>query len=389
MEIISTTPMPEYHVLIVAAGQGLRVGADLPKQYLNISDKSILKQSIDRFSSCKTLTVVIHPDFEDLYHKTAFGGVNLRPPVFGGATRRDSVFRGLQALNHLRGGDIVLIHDAARPFVSVDEIDRLVQEAAKTGAATLATPVSDTLRHSDGHTVDRDGLWAIQTPQAFRYDLICEAHRKADPSIAYTDDSAMVAAFGHKVSYVMGARMNFKITTADDLAFARMLVSSRMETRTGSGYDVHAFKDEPAAHIKLCGVDVPHTRAIDAHSDGDVGLHALTDALLATIAAGDIGSHFPPSDPQWKNADSGQFIRKAVELVTAEGGRIVNLDVTIVCERPKVGPYREAMQKRVADLCGVAASRVSIKATTSEKLGFTGREEGIVAQALANVEFPR
>lgn len=365
------------------------MGGDVPKQYIKISDKSILEQSIIAFSSSKTLTTVIHPDFEEFYLKIAPQGDKFRPPVFGGATRQDSVFLGLQALNHLGGGDIVLIHDAARPFVSADEIERLVREAAKTGAATLAIPVSDTLRHNDGHTVDRDGLWAIQTPQAFRYDLICEAHRKAVPSTVYTDDSSMVAALGHKVSYVMGSRMNFKITTADDLTFARMLVSSRMETRTGSGYDVHAFKDEPATHIKLCGVDVPHARAIDAHSDGDVGLHALTDALLATIAAGDIGSHFPPSDPQWKNADSGQFIRKAVELVTSEGGRIVNLDVTIVCERPKVGPYREAMQKRVADLCGIAANRVSIKATTSEKLGFTGREEGIVAQALANVEFPR
>jgi len=389
MEIITTSAVPEYHVLIVAGGQGVRMGGDIPKQYQLINNNTVINQSINRFSSCKTLTVVIHPDHVPLYEVATADLKGLRAPIMGGKERRDSVRNGLKAMNHLKADDIVLIHDAARPFVSLDEIHRVAAEAAKTGAATLALPVSDTLRHQDGHTIDRSGVWAIQTPQAFRYGLICAAHENADAAASYTDDSAMVAALDHPVSYVTGSRMNFKITTADDLSFARMLGSASMETRTGSGYDVHAFKNEAATHIMLGGVAVPHTRAIDAHSDGDVALHALTDALLATMAAGDIGQHFPPSDPQWKNADSSMFLKKAAEMVADKGGRIVNLDITIVCERPKVGPHRNAMQAKIAEVCGLGDGRVSVKATTSEKLGFTGREEGIVAQALATVEFPR
>lgn len=392
MEIISTSEVPEYHVLIVAAGQGTRMGEDIPKQYLKISMNYIINQSIKQFYSCKTLTIVIHQDYSELFQKVTSelkDLKNLRPVVIGGKARRDSVLNGLKAMDHLKPDDIVLIHDAARPFVSLDEISRVAAEAARTGAATLALPVSDTLRHQDGYTINRDGVWAIQTPQAFHYSLICKAHENAAPDASFTDDSAMVAALGHPVSYVMGSRMNFKITTSEDLTFARMLGSAMIETRTGSGYDVHAFKDAPATHIKLCGVDVPHTRAIDAHSDGDVALHALTDALLATIAAGDIGTHFPPSDPQWKNTDSTLFLKKALDLVQSKGGRLVNLDITIICERPKVGPHREAMQTKISEVCGLSADRVSIKATTSEKLGFTGREEGIVAQALVTVEFPR
>lgn len=391
METISTSDMPEYHVLIVAGGQGIRLGDGLPKQYLKIGNNIIINQSIDKFSSCKTLTCIIHQDHLPLYKDTVFARPWLRDPVWGGDQRSDSVRNGLMALKgRLEPEDIVLIHDAARPFVSEGDIKRVTQEALRSGAATLALPVSDTLRHQDGHTVERSGVWAIQTPQAFRFDLICEAHdRAAKSGQAYTDDSAMVAALGHPVSFINGSRQNFKITTAEDLGFARMLVSSAMETRTGSGYDVHAFRNDAASYIRLCGVDVPHNRAIDAHSDGDVALHALTDALLSTVAAGDIGAHFPPSDPQWRNADSAVFLKKAVELVTGRQGRIVNLDITIVCERPKVGPHREAMRQRISEICGIVLERVSVKATTSERLGFTGREEGIVAQALATVEFPR
>lgn len=389
MEIISTSDIPAYHVLIVAGGQSARLGGAVPKQYLKLSGKYVLHQSIKAFSSCKTLTVVIHPDHDTLYKQAVSGLQNLRPPVMGGATRRDSVRNGLLALNHLNADDIVLIHDAARPFVSLDEIHRIAQEAARTGSATLALPISDTLRHQDGHTIDRNGVWAIQTPQAFRYGLICAAHEKADPDVSYTDDSAIVAALGHPVSLVTGSRRNFKITTAEDLAFARMMGASTMETRTASGFDVHAFKPDATDHIMLCGVAVPHDRAIDAHSDGDVALHALTDALLATMAAGDIGKHFPPSDPQWKNADSTLFLKAAADMVAAKQGRIINLDVTIVCERPKVGPHREIMQDKIAAVCGLGAGRVSVKATTNEKLGFIGREEGIVAYAQATIEFPR
>ncbi len=394
MEIISTPETPEYHVLIVAGGKGVRLGGDLPKQYQKISNNYVLYQSIKAFSSCKTLTVVIHPEHTDLYNKAVAGLAGLRPPVMGGAERRDSVRNGLKALNHLKADDIVLIHDAARPFVSLEEIHRVAVEAARTGAATLALPISDTLRHQDGHTIDRNGVWAIQTPQAFRYGLICAAHDKAAPDAVFTDDSAMVAALGYPVALVTGARKNFKITTAADLEFARHIGTSSMgtasmETRTALGFDVHAFKTEPASHIILCGVAVPHDRAVDAHSDGDVALHALTDALLATMAAGDIGQHFPPSDPQWKNADSSLFLKTAADMVAAKQGRIVNLDITIVGERPKVGPHREAMQNKIAAVCGLGAGRVSVKATTNEKLGFIGREVGIVAYAQATVEYPR
>lgn len=390
METISTSDLPSYYVLIVAGGQGLRLGDDLPKQYLKIGKNIILNQSIIAFSSCKALTCIIHPDHYPLYKRTIQPRPWVRPPVYGGAERRDSVRKGLADLkNHMQSDDILLIHDAARPFVRGEDIRAVLEEATRSGAATLALPVSDTLRHQDGHMIDRSGLWAIQTPQAFRFGLICEAHDRADPAAVFTDDSAMVAAMGHSVSFVMGSRQNFKITTAEDLSFARMLVSASMETRTGSGYDVHAFRDDAVDYIRLCGVNVPHDRAIDAHSDGDVALHALTDALLATMAAGDIGTYFPPSDPQWKNADSALFLQKAVDMIAERQGRIVNLDVTIVCEYPKVGPHREVMQARIADICGLILSQVSIKATTSEKLGFTGREEGIVAQALATVEFPR
>ena len=393
MEIISTPDSPEYHVLIVAGGKGVRLGGDTPKQYSKIHDKYILEQCIEAFSSCKTLTVVIHPDHQDLYIEATRGLAGLRPPVMGGAERRDSVRLGLAALNHLKADEIVLIHDAARPFVTADEINCVAAEAARSGAATLALPVSDTLRHQDGHTIDRNGVYAIQTPQAFRYGLICSAHEKADPATPYTDDSAMVAALGQPVSFVTGSRRNFKITTAEDMDFARQLEADAMstvtETRTASGFDVHAFTDKPAAHIMLCGVAVPHNCAIDAHSDGDVALHALADALLATMAAGDIGQHFPPSDPQWKNADSTLFLKAAADMVAVKQGRIVNLDVTIVCERPKVGPHREVMQDKIAAVCSLGPGRVSVKATTNEKLGFIGREEGIVAYAQATVEYPR
>ncbi|HEY0900841.1 MAG TPA: 2-C-methyl-D-erythritol 4-phosphate cytidylyltransferase, partial [Micavibrio sp.] len=270
MEIISTSEIPDYHVLIVAGGKGLRLGGDIPKQYQLLCGKTVLNQTINAFFSCKTLTVVIHPDHRPCYDQSVLGINHLRPPVSGGEERRDSVRHGLKALQHLKPDDIILIHDAARPFVSSDEIHRVAAEAARTGAATLALPISDTLRHQDGHTIDRSGVWAIQTPQAFRYGLICEAHDKADPDAAFTDDSAMVAALGHPVSLVTGSRQNFKITTAEDMEFARLLRGASMETRTATGFDVHAFKTETAAHIMLCGVAVPHDRAIDAHSDGDV-----------------------------------------------------------------------------------------------------------------------
>ncbi|MFN3827456.1 MAG: bifunctional 2-C-methyl-D-erythritol 4-phosphate cytidylyltransferase/2-C-methyl-D-erythritol 2,4-cyclodiphosphate synthase [Micavibrio sp.] len=390
MENISTSEPLDCHVLIVAGGQGLRLGGDLPKQYQKIGYNIVLKQTIIAFSSCKELRVAIHPSHEALYRAAVPDLPYLLPPVMGGDERMDSVRNGLKAFSGEIGpDDIILIHDAARPFVSPDDIRRLVAVAKKTGAATLASPVSDTLRHQDGHTVDRKGLWSIQTPQAFRYGLICEAHEKAQAGVTYTDDSSMVAALGHQVEFVTGSRMNFKITTAEDMAFAQMLAVNSYETRTGYGYDVHAFKDEPAEFIRLCGVDVPHTRKIDAHSDGDVALHALTDALLSTIAAGDIGTHFPPSDPQWKNADSCTFLRHAMRMITDRGGRVLLLDVTMICERPKIGPYREAMQSKLSEVTGLSTDRISIKATTSEKLGFTGREEGIVAQAVATVEFPR
>ena len=369
-----------FYALIAAAGVGTRLGSETPKQFIKIGGKAILRRTIEVFHSCpglKEIRVIINPLYETQY-KEALRGLPAIKLVNGGPNRKESVFNGLSSFSNLGSKDIILIHDAARPFISREQIEAVAQEAHRSGAATPALPVSDTLVREVGEYISRDKLHTLQTPQGFHYGLIKRAHeQKGD----YTDDTSLVAAIGHEIKLVPGSRENFKITTMDDLKMAEKLLPRI--ARAGMGFDVHAFSD--GSKVRLCGVDIPHSKSLAGHSDADVALHAITDALLGAIAAGDIGQHFPPSDPQWKGADSSVFLKKAVEMVRARGGEIANIDVTIICEAPKIGPHREKMQTQVARICGISPDQVGIKATTTEGLGFTGRSEGIAAQAITSV----
>ena len=385
-----TTDLPDFHLLIPAAGNGQRTGLATPKQYQKINGKSVLYHVIKHLSSFKnpkTIRIVIGAEHADLYHD-AVQGLNLAPPATGGKTRKNSIFNGLKSFSDLSGNEIILIHDAARPFVSHETFYALLKAAQTHGAATPVCPLADTIIQNDGSPVDRNKLQAVQTPQAFRLGLIRQAHEQFSEDDSFTDDAGLVEATGHRVHHVPGSRMNFKITTAEDLKMAETLLTRQMETRTGTGFDVHAFADDPAESIRLGGIDIPYTQALSGHSDADVALHALTDALLGTIAAGDIGSRFPPSDPQWKGADSALFLQDAARLIQEQGGQIIHCDLTLICEAPKIGPHRDAMQSRIADLLKISKNRISIKATTTEQLGFTGRKEGIAAQAAATVRLP-
>jgi 2-C-methyl-D-erythritol 4-phosphate cytidylyltransferase/2-C-methyl-D-erythritol 2,4-cyclodiphosphate synthase len=337
--------------------------------------------------------VVIHPDDRELYDR-AVSGLDLLPPVHGGATRQDSCRLGLESLA-AQAPRTVLIHDGARPFVDRAIIDRTLAALAGAPGAIPALPVADTLKrggakNADGTvaiaaTVDRSGLWRVQTPQAFRFADILAAHRKASGA-DLTDDAAVAEHAGLPVSLVQGSEGNFKITTEEDLRRAAQLDDLATEVRVGQGYDVHTFG--PGAAVYMCGVKVAHSHALVGHSDADVGLHSVTDALLGALGAGDIGQHFPPSDPKWRGADSAVFLRHAVDLLHKAGGRILHVDVTIICEAPKVSPHRAAMVVRMAEILGIEPARCSVKATTTEGMGFTGRREGIAAQAVATVRLP-
>ncbi len=387
--------MSEAAALVVAAGRGHRFGAEMPKQFLSLAGKPVLRHALEAFAAHPAIGVVqtvIHRDDQDLYEAAA-AGLDLRPPAEGGATRQDSVRLGLAALAEL-APKRVLIHDAARPFVSGEIIDRVLAGLENYPGVIPAVPVADTLKQvEDGSvsgTVDRSGLWRAQTPQGFRYADILAAH--ADfAGRELTDDAALLEAAGLTVGIVEGAERNFKITSKDDMERAEgLLAGGRRETRCGTGFDVHRFGPPVPGGltIQLCGLAVPHDRALLGHSDADVGLHAITDAILGALGQGDIGSHFPPSDPQWKGADSAVFLRAAGELAAARDGRIVHLDLTLICEAPKIGPRREAMVARIAQILDLDPGRVSVKATTTESLGFTGRREGIAAQATASLELP-
>jgi 2-C-methyl-D-erythritol 4-phosphate cytidylyltransferase/2-C-methyl-D-erythritol 2,4-cyclodiphosphate synthase len=377
--------------LVVAAGRGTRFGAALPKQYLSLGGEMLLRRTLRAFAShprISAVRTVIHPDDRPLYDQ-AVDGLDLLPPVSGGAQRQDSVRVGLESLVE-RPPELVAIHDAARPFVGADLIGRVIDGVGDIAGAIPALPVSDTVKRAwDGsiiETVDRSGLWRAQTPQVFRFDQILSAHRAAE-GLELSDDAAVAERAGLTVRLVQGSEENFKVTTNADMTRAeRALASALGDVRTGQGFDVHPLG--PGDHVWLCGIKVPHDRALIGHSDADVGLHALTDAILGAIGAGDIGMHFPPSDPEWRGAPSERFLRHAGDLVTARGGLIAHLDVTLICERPRVSPHREAMAARIADILGLARERISVKATTTEKLGFTGREEGIAAQAIATIRLP-
>jgi 2-C-methyl-D-erythritol 4-phosphate cytidylyltransferase / 2-C-methyl-D-erythritol 2,4-cyclodiphosphate synthase len=378
--------------LIVAGGRGSRFGGPLPKQYAILAGQPVLRRTLDVFGATPgidRIQVVVASGDEDLY-RAAVEGIDLPPPVAGGASRQQSVLNGLESLV-AHAPDLVAIHDAARPFVRVSDIIGCL-EALRPGidGAVLGVPLADTLKKVDdagllAGTVPRAGLWRAQTPQIFRFAKLLAAHRAAaalakHEATALTDDAAVAEHAGLHVVMVEGHDDNRKITTAGDMV-------STMETRTAFGFDVHGFAD--GSQVMLGGIAIPHGQALAGHSDADVALHALTDALLGTIGAGDIGKHFPPSDPQWRGVSSDRFLRHAIDLVDAAGGRIVHLDLTLVCEAPRIGPHREAMVTSIARIAGIERDRVSVKATTTEGLGFTGRREGIAAQAVATVEVPR
>ncbi|MFT5948860.1 MAG: 2-C-methyl-D-erythritol 4-phosphate cytidylyltransferase [Paracoccaceae bacterium] len=390
------------HALIVAAGRGTRAGPGAPKQYRDLGGMTVLRRAVLALAAhpkVASIRVVIHADDQAAY-SGAVAGLDLGDPVIGGATRQDSVRLGLEALA-AAGVDpaaLVLIHDAARVFVTLHTIDKALAALEFADGACPALPVVDTLRRGHGATgnpdagpyliagdiVPRDGLFRAQTPQVFALGTILAAHR-AMRGRPVTDDVAVAQGAGMTVALTPGDTDNYKITTAQDLIRAERTLCERqsMDIRFGTGFDVHAFAD--GDHVTLCGVAIPHDRGLTGHSDADVGMHALTDAIFGAIAEGDIGRWFPPSDPQWRGADSRIFLAKAAERVAARGGRILNVDVTLICERPKIGPHADAMRAKLAEILGLDLGRVSVKATTTERLGFTGREEGIAAQAAASV----
>jgi 2-C-methyl-D-erythritol 4-phosphate cytidylyltransferase/2-C-methyl-D-erythritol 2,4-cyclodiphosphate synthase len=379
--------------LIVAAGRGTRFGGPLPKQYALLAGRPVLRHALEACRAAPAinqLRVVIAPG-DETHYRLATAGLDLPAPVLGGVSRQQSVLHGLEALA-AQPPEFVAVHDAARPFAKAVDIANCLAAAAAPGVdgAVLGVPLKDTLKRCDGGiivaTVPRADLWRAQTPQVFRFAALLAAHRAgaalgASEATALTDDAAVAERAGLKVVMVEGSDDNRKITTADDLP------EVARETRTAFGLDVHGFA--PGNTVMLGGLPIAHTHALAGHSDADVALHALTDALLGTIGAGDIGQHFPPSDPQWRGASSDRFLRHAVELLAARGGRIVHLDLTLVCEAPRIGPHRAAMTASIARIAGIDPGRVSVKATTTEGLGFTGRREGIAAQAVATVEIPR
>ena len=386
--------------LIVAAGRGRRFGGGVPKQYQALGGRALLAHAAAAFLAhprIDLVQVVIGPDDRDL-HDRALAGLEVAPPVIGGAERQDSVRLGLEPLAARGDIDFVLVHDAARPFLPAGMIDRVLNALGDAPAALPALAVTDTLKRGEAMTVagtvSRDGLWRAQTPQGARLDLLLAAHRAAAGHTlprALTDDAAVMEAAGHAVRLVDGDEAAFKITTTADMDRARQLLARRGQTATllpatGSGFDVHAFA--PGDHVWLCGVPVPHDQGLSGHSDADVALHALTDAVLGAIAADDIGRHFPPTDARWRGASSDRFLIHALALMGAMGGRLVHCDVTIIGERPKVGPHREAMRRRLAELTGLPPARIGVKATTTEQLGFTGRREGLAAMATATVLLP-
>jgi 2-C-methyl-D-erythritol 4-phosphate cytidylyltransferase / 2-C-methyl-D-erythritol 2,4-cyclodiphosphate synthase len=379
------------HALVVAAGRGTRFGGAMPKQYLPLGGVDMLRHAVAALAGHPRITdvvVAIRPEDRARFDR-AIAGLRIAPPVSGGATRQDSVRLGLEALV-ARRPQRVLIHDGARPVPDPGLIDRVLDGLDRAAAVVPCLPLRDTIKRAEDRTiretVDRSGLWRAQTPQGFWFDAILAAHRAAIGR-ALTDDAAVAEAAGLMPLIVEGSEDNLKITTPNDLAAAERLFAARQgDVRVGQGFDVHPFI--AGDHVWMCGIEVPHDMSLAGHSDADVGLHALTDAVLGAIGAGDIGVHFPPSDPRWRGASSDRFLSHAVELVRARGGAVAAVDVTIICERPKIGRYRAAMVERISAILGIAPDRVSVKATTTEKLGFAGRREGIAAQAVATVRLP-
>lgn len=393
--------MTRIAVIIVAAGRGHRFGGEMPKQYLEVHRQSLVRHAVQAFLNHPAIDIilpVIHPDDTEIL-ANALDGLDYLEPVAGGAARQDSVRNGLEALASSEP-DYVLVHDAARPMIDPALIDRVLEALQATPGVIPGIAVVDTLKRADDagiitDTVSREGLWRAQTPQGFKYADLLAAHRSAIGQ-ELTDDAAVMEASGHQIIVVLGDENNIKVTAPDDLARMEEMMSDDSATakpvrspsfRIGSGYDVH--KLGPGDHVTLCGVEIASERALIGHSDADVALHAVTDAVFGAIADGDIGSHFPPTDSKWRGASSDQFLAYACERMRERGFEISNIDLTIICEKPKIGPHRDAMRAQLAEIAQVDVSCVSVKATTTERLGFTGREEGIAAEAAIIIEILR
>lgn len=379
----------DFSAVVVAAGAGLRAGPGEPKVWRALAGRPIVRWSVEGLLAAGASEIVVVVAHDRLAHvDEALEGLSAWRAVTGGRTRAESVQAGLAALAAGRNQP-VLIHDAARPFVGREHIERLLAALELADGAVPALPVADTLKRGDGiieATVPRAGLWRAQTPQAFRLGRLKAAYRRWPANEEPTDDAAVMERAGGHVAMSPGDPMLMKLTYPEDFRMAEHLASGRRIVRTGFGVDAHRFG--PGEVVWLCGVRIEHDLGLVGHSDADAGLHALTDAVLGAIGEADIGEHFPPSDPRWKGASSDQFLAHAVRLVASQGGRILNADVTLVCERPKIRPHRQAMRQRIADLLGLPVHRVSVKATTTEGMGFTGREEGLMAQAVVSVETP-
>jgi 2-C-methyl-D-erythritol 4-phosphate cytidylyltransferase / 2-C-methyl-D-erythritol 2,4-cyclodiphosphate synthase len=374
--------------IIVAAGSGSRVGGDIPKQYQVVAGKSMLAHSYE--------TLAQHPDIDQIYVVIGAGQENLAlgalsghaPPklIIGGALRRDSVRHALDEIAHEGGANFVLIHDAARPFLSAKTVDDLLAALVHHVAAVPALPVVDSLARGNGvmgETVERDGLWRIQTPQAFHFDAILAAHIAWPANTEASDDARIVMANGHEVALIEGEPGLAKFTFLSDFSANKGHNSAMQPFRVGTGFDVHRLvKGE---ELWLCGIKIDHEFGLSGHSDADVALHAVTDAILGAAALGDIGQHFPPSDPKWRGAASDQFLRHAVKLAADMGYAVGNIDLTIICEAPQISPHKDEMRKKLAEITGTDISQISVKATTTERIGFTGRKEGIAAQATATL----
>jgi 2-C-methyl-D-erythritol 4-phosphate cytidylyltransferase/2-C-methyl-D-erythritol 2,4-cyclodiphosphate synthase len=371
--------------ILVAAGSGSRFGAETPKQFLPLLGKPVIRHAADALAGHVDL---LQPVGDAVAIEAALEGVPHLPAVAGGDRRQDSVRAGLEALVR-HGPDVVLVHDAARPVIPAGTIQALLAALDETPAAIPAIPVADTLKTvADGRitaTVPREHLFRAQTPQAFRFVSLLEAHR-ADTGMPATDDASLLEAAGEPVAIVPGSEDNIKLTYAEDLPRLERVMTANLIPRVGTGFDVHVL--ETGRMLMLCGVAIPHDKGLAGHSDADVGIHALCDAIYGALAEGDIGRHFPPSEATWKDADSARFLAHAAERIGARHGVLANADVTLICERPKIAPHAAAMAARLATILGVDPSRISVKATTTERLGFTGRGEGIAAQAVATLLLP-
>ena len=374
-------------LILVAAGKGTRTGLPIPKQYQTIGDKTLLEHTLVNlikahdFSEIRVVVSANDLWIDDVLESLGLSGVT----TVGGATRTKSVLAGLESLKNL-GIERVFIHDAARPFVTQSLISDLNSALDSTEGAAPALPIADAVKTLDGASVDRDSLRRIQTPQAFHYDAIYTAFQNHARQKSYADDIAVAHAAGMTLSFTEGSPDNFKVTYPEDFAKAANMMD-KSYIATGSGFDVHQFDTETVDPLWLCGIPIECGYSLLGHSDADAGLHALTDAILGAMCFGDIGDHFPPSDPQWKGASSDKFLNFAIEELTRRNGTLQHVDVTLICEKPKIKPHREAMRARISELCEIPLSRVSVKATTTEKLGFTGRGEGLTAQATATVRF--